>query len=73
MGAKRVSIDFLETICRHEFFQSNSLGIFALNLLLADFLANFSFIVDYFLMCQTFHRTFSLSLDMLKLELLTYK
>ena len=43
-----VSVDFLETICHHEFFQSNSLGIFALNFLLADFLAYFSFIVDYF-------------------------
>ena len=41
MRAKRVSVDFLETICRHEFFQSNSLGIFALNFLLADFLHNF--------------------------------
>ena len=38
MRAKRVSVDFLETICRHEFFQSNSLGIFALNFLL-NFLA----------------------------------
>ena len=35
-----MSVDFLETICRHEFCQStDSLEIFALNILLAVFLA----------------------------------
>ena len=76
-----MSVDFLETICRHEFFQSNSLGIFALIFLLADFLAEFlallliilfSFFYG-FKMCQTFLRTVSLSLDILKLVLLNCK
>ena len=35
----RVRVDISEKICRHEFFQSNSLGILALNFLPADFLA----------------------------------
>ena len=42
MRANRLSVDYLGTICRHEFLQSNSLGFLLSYFLLADFLSNLS-------------------------------